>query len=52
MSEFKLCYEHFLATTRDHFFAGKLDSTSPEVLSDDGAEDHSGASEHRLNAAA
>jgi hypothetical protein len=52
MSEFKLCYEHFLATTRDHFFAGKLDSTLPEALSDDAVEDHPGASEHRLHAGA
>jgi hypothetical protein len=50
MSEYTLSCEHFLATTRQHFFSSDLAATFPQALADEDYADSCGETEQRAHA--
>lgn len=50
MSEYTLSCEHFLATTRQHFFSSDLAAAFPQDLADEDYADSCGETEQRAHA--
>ncbi len=52
MTEYTMSCEHFLATTRQHFFSSDLAAAFPAGLADEDYADSSGESEQHAHAGA